>query len=174
MASYLFDKKIKRQFRRYAAQVSLAAVALFGVLWAEQLIAGPDLARAVVIGAIAATACVLFISPHREVATPRHVLGGYAIGLGIASGLGLLMATTSGVSLLIQAPVLFPFGAAMAVGGSMFAMAATDTEHPPAVGTALAVAGHGFSWDIIAFVVVSVVLMAGLHRLVRHRLIDLY
>jgi CBS-domain-containing membrane protein len=144
------------------------------VLWAEQLIAGPELARAVVVGAIAATAFILFISPHRAVATPRHALGGHAVGVAIASSFGLLMATAPGSEWLRNFPILFPMAAALSVGGAMLTMAATNTEHPPGAGTALALAAHGFNWQIITFVCVSVLALVAIHRLVRPWLIDLY
>jgi hypothetical protein len=56
----------------------------------------------------------------------------------------------------------------------MFLMAATDTEHPPAAGTALALVGHGFSWDLLIFVATAVLIMVSIHQFLRRHLTDLY
>ena len=56
----------------------------------------------------------------------------------------------------------------------MFLMAATNTEHPPAAGTALAIVAHGFEWELIAFIALAVLIMVGVHQALRRWLTDLY
>lgn len=53
-------------------------------------------------------------------------------------------------------------------------MAVTNTEHAPGAGTALAIAGQGFDWELVFFVVISVVVLVGIHRLLKESLMDLY
>ena len=65
-------------------------------------------------------------------------------------------------------------GAALGVGLTMFLMAATNTEHPPPAGTALAIVAHGFAWDLVAFVALAVLIMVGVHRALRGKLVDLF
>ena len=52
----------------------------------------------------------------------------------------------------------------VAVGLTMFAMVVTDTEHPPAAGTALGVAISGYSADAAIAVVTGAVIMSTAHH----------
>jgi CBS domain-containing membrane protein len=139
--------------------VSLATGALIGVLVAEQLLSGAVAARAVLVVAVASTAFVLFITPASASATPRHVLGGLLLALLIGSILVLAAETQIADQWLPDVPRLFAIYAAVGVGASMFAMAATDTEHPAAAGTALGVVAHGFDWNLILFVTTAVIML---------------
>ncbi len=65
------------------------------------------------------------------------------------------------------------FWHAFAVGLSIFIMVATDTEHPPAAGTALGVVTLGFSMKLILTVLISISFLAGVHYLFKNRLRDL-
>jgi CBS domain-containing membrane protein len=53
-------------------------------------------------------------------------------------------------------------------------MAMTNTEHPPAAGTALAIVAHGFEWELVLFVAGAVLFMLAVHRLLRRHLLDLF
>ena len=63
--------------------------------------------------------------------------------------------------------------AALAVGISIFIMAATDTEHAPAAGTAMAVSIQGFTWELALLLIVSVLFLVILHQTLRGRLRNL-
>jgi CBS-domain-containing membrane protein len=170
----LVDNKLRRSFRRYILQVSIATVALFVALLAEQVIAGGAAARAVVVAAIASTAFVLFISPFSPSATPRHTFGGHLIAILVASPMAVLADANIGTEWITEIPAVFAFYAALGVGLSMFLMAATNTEHPPAAGTALAIVAHGFDWGLILFIGTAVLILILIQRALRSRLIDLY
>jgi CBS-domain-containing membrane protein len=62
---------------------------------------------------------------------------------------------------------------ALAVGLSIFTMVVTDTEHPPASGTALGVAITGMSPDVVVAVVLGIVLLSLIHRFFKPYLRDL-
>ena len=173
MARQLIDPKISRNLKRYVLQVSIATAALLATLLAEQVLSGGAAARAVVVAAIASTAFILFISPLSLSATPRHAIGGHLIALAVATPLALL-ADPDVVGWVDATPFLFAVYAAVGVGASMFLMAATNTEHPPAAGTALALVAHGFSWELVLFVVTAVLIMVAVHQVLRDRLSDLY
>ena len=150
--------KQKADWKNYLWQSLLATLAVLAVL--ELL----SLQRAIIVASVGATAFIVFMKPRNPFAAPRNVVGGHLIGL--ASG--LLFA-------LVPRPVaaLHLVLCALAVGGSMLVMALTDMEHPPAAGTALAVALSGVSWQIAAAVVTSAVLMALVHHLLQPYLKDL-
>lgn len=125
------------------------------------------------MAAIASAAFILFISPWSASAKPRHVIGGHFIALAVAIPLALL-ANPDSVGWAGTSPFLFAVYAAVGVSASMFLMAATDTKHPPAASTALALIGHGFSWDLLIFVATAVLIMVGIHQSLRRHFADLY
>jgi CBS-domain-containing membrane protein len=92
----------------------------------------------------------------------------------VAAAITGLVGTDVGQRLLGGIGPLFAIEAALAVGLSMFLMAATDTEHPPAAGTALAVVTRGFTWELALFFVISILGLVVVHRLLRSRMRDLY
>ncbi|NIO10034.1 MAG: HPP family protein [Deltaproteobacteria bacterium] len=169
MSFELIDPRFKRNLRSYLFQSFLAFVSLLLLLWLE----GAHLARTVIIAAIGSTGFVLFVSPHSSNAAPRRVIGGHLVGLLIGCGLALFDGTAFFQDLLHDVPFLFDVEAALAVGLSILLMAATDTEHAPAAGTALAMVAQGFSWQLVIFVVSSVVVLVLIHRLLRPYLKDL-
>jgi CBS-domain-containing membrane protein len=170
----LFDAKIHRNLKRYLLQVSIATLALFAALLAEEIMAGGAAARAVVVAAIASTAFVLFISPFSDSADPRHAIGGHLIAVLVTGPLAVMAETSVGVNWIAGIPAIFALYAALGVGVTMFLMAATNTEHPPAAGTALAIVAHGFSWDLVLFIGTAVLILVAIQRASRSRLIDLY
>jgi CBS-domain-containing membrane protein len=52
-------------------------------------------------------------------------------------------------------------------------MVVTDTEHPPAAGTALGVAMTGISLDVFIAVISSIILLSLIHRFFRSHMKDL-
>jgi hypothetical protein len=175
----LIDPKIRRRWRRYALQVSLATTTLNLALVIEQALAGGVEARAVIVAAIASTAIastafVLFISPESASARASHAIGGHAWAMVVGSLLALAVDTGTGSDWITTAPVIFSIYAALGVGLTMFLMAMTNTEHPPAAGTALAIVAHGFEWELVLFVAGAVLFMVGVHRLLRRHLLDLF
>jgi CBS-domain-containing membrane protein len=170
----LVNAKLRRNLRRYVFQVFIATLALFVVLLAEQVIAGAAEARAVVVAAIASTAFVLFISPFSSSATTRHAFGGHLIAILVASPMAILVDNNISIEWIAKIPAVFAFYAALCVGVSMFFMAATNTEHPPAAGTTLAIIAHGFDWGLILFIATAVFILLLVQRTLRSRLINLY
>ena len=171
---FLFDPKIKENGWRYLGQVSLATVSLFVVVFVEELITGQIGSQAVIVAAIASTAFLLFIMPHSRPSRPRNALGGHALALGVGVLFALLADTDTGRQTVGGMAVYFAMLAAGSVGLSMFLMAATNTEHPPAAGTALGVVGSGVSLDALLFVLLGVPMLVAVYLATKSRLINLY
>lgn len=174
MPPSIWSSKLSLNFKRYVFQVSIATLALVAALMMEQVFAGGEAARAVVVAAIASTAFVLFISPFSKSATPWHTFGGHLIAVIVASPMAIIAGTGFGTEWVTEVPAIFAVYAGLGVGITMFLMAATNTEHPPAAGTALAIVAHGFDFGIIVFIGTAVVLLIGIWRITRSRLINLY
>ncbi len=106
----------------------------------------------------------MFTVPSSVTASARNVIGGHVIGLVFGSVFALMPQATP-----LAQDAMF----ALAVGGAMLAMTATNTEHPPAAGTALGVVIAGFSWRVVLGTVVGAVVLALIHKLIRPYLRDL-
>jgi len=97
--------------------------------------------------------------PGSIAAQPRSVIGGHLIGL-----LSGALFTLVPQSLMLPPIAIY----SIAVGVSIFLMVATDTEHPPASGTALGIAMIGFSPSVLVAVIASATLMSLAHHFLKH------
>ena len=156
---YIIDPKFKRNIRNYLWQSLVASLVLLAILSVEDA-----LDRAAVVAAIGSTAFILFLVPHSQMASPRSVFGGHLLAL-IAGSVAAIISTETAFYLALEG--------AGAVGVSLLLMAITDTEHPPAAGTALAVVTGGFTWKLAFSLLASVMAMSLVHRILRTRMQDL-
>lgn len=153
-----FDKKFPPHWCNYVLQSFFATASVFIVLFALRQ------QNLVVAASLAATAFTVFTMPSRVTASTRNVIGGHTIGLVFGSLFALIP-----VSSAISHDAVY----ALAVGSAMFIMAITNTEHPPAAGTALGVVTAGFSIQVVLGVTIGVGVLTLIHRLLRPFLIDL-
>ena len=122
---------------------------------------------------IGSTVFIVFIIPDSVAATPRRVVGGHVVAIICGSALALLL----------QAPFLDTFAehhgyvrdvaAAIAVGLSIMLMVFTNTEHPPAAGTALGLLIPGWSLSAIVFILLSTLALSVIRVLLRPKMINL-
>jgi CBS-domain-containing membrane protein len=117
-----------------------------------------------VAASLAATAFTVFAMPTSVSARMRNVVGGHLVGLFFGS---LFASAAAGAGLWQDAMY------ALAVGCSVFVMAITNTEHPPAAGTALGVVIAGYSVRVVLGVTIGVMILVSLHRLLKPYLLDL-
>lgn len=148
------DEKFKKLWKYYIWQSFLAAVALFIILLVL------DKQKIVVISAMGATAFIVFAMPNAVSAHSRNVIGGHLVGL----VLGM-------VFFFVEIPYFFEFP--LVVGIAIFIMAALDVEHPPAVGTALAVLINEVSTDVSFIIMATALILSICHYYLRHHLKDL-
>ncbi len=133
--------KFRKLWVYYAIQSSLAAAVMFTLF----LVLGKE--RIVVISAMGATAFIVFALPSTASAQPKVVIGSH------------LAALICG--LIFHFPVLPQYvECSIAVGMTFFIMVALDIEHPPAAGTAVAVAVNGASAGVVAAVMISAVALS--------------
>ncbi|MFA6344525.1 MAG: HPP family protein [Syntrophales bacterium] len=152
------DGEFRRYWKHYVLQSLLATLSVFAVLYFLSL------QHAVIIASIGASAFIVFAMPDYVTAQARNVIGGQVVGLFC----GFLFS-------LIPHPVMFSsiLIYSLAVGASIFVMVVTDTEHPPAAGTALGVAMTGISLHVLIAVVLSVGLLSLIRWLFKPYLRDL-
>lgn len=148
----------RANWRNYLWQSLYATLGLLAILTVLSL------QRAIIVASVGATAFIVFMKPNNPFARPRNVIGGHLVGLITGTVFSLLSLSTPFTSRLIFA---------LAVGCAMFVMAVSNTEHPPAAGTALSVVTLGFSWPVAIAVITSAVLMAVFHEILKPYLKDL-
>ncbi len=150
---------LRRYWKNYLWQSACATAAILVVLMVLSL------ERAVVISSIGATTFIVFMKPTNPFASPRSIIGGHLVGVLVGSAFALIPRSTPWVATVV---------CALAVGSALLLMAVTDTEHPPAAGTALSVVMAGGTWWVaVLAVLTSAVLLSVFHRLLRPYLRDL-
>jgi CBS domain-containing membrane protein len=155
--------EVKSYWRNYVFQSLLATVSLFCVLifleHGEQII----------VASLGATAFVVFALPNKFTAHPRNVIGGHIVGLACGIlGYWMLNLLPNPDQFIAEAGVH-----AFAVGLAMFIMVVTDTEHPPAAGTALGAAIGGPGERLIISVLFFSIVFSVIRLLARKHLRDL-
>ena len=156
-----FNKMVDefRQFwRHYVLQSILATLSVFIVLYFLSL------QHAVIIASIGATAFIVFAMPDNITAQARNVIGGHLVGLFYGFLFSLIPQPALIYSIMVYS---------LAVGATIFTMVVTDTEHPPAAGTALGVAMTGISLDVFIAVSMSIILLSLIHRFFKPHMKDL-
>ena len=119
------DPKLRSHFGRYVFQVMLATLALFTVFSVKELVSDSAVTSGILIAAIGSTAFVLFIMPHSDTAKPRHALGGHIAALVVGLFISWTFEAAFGQHLVDN--LALALKAALAVGASMFVMAATNS-----------------------------------------------
>ena len=164
----LLDRNFRRQFPRYLFQCGLAMVALIVILLVESAVF-----RAAIVVAMASTAFIIFVIPDSVAATHRRVVGGHFVAVIVSSVLAATLNIPSMDAFAAESRYADDLAAAFSVGLSTLVMVATDTEHPPAAGTALGLIIPGWSWSAVVFIVSGAMILSLRRIVLRPRLINL-
>lgn len=164
----LLDSNFRRQLPQYLFQCGLATLALVIIL----LIRDAVLQAAIVV-AVASTVFIVFIIPNSVAATPRKVIGGHVVAVIVGSLLYAILNIPLIDAVTNDSGYIVDVIAALSVGLSIFLMVITDTEHPPAAGTALGLIIPGWSWSAVAFILVGALIFSLVRIALRPKLINL-
>jgi CBS-domain-containing membrane protein len=159
---------IRGRVRPYITQATLASFALLVILVIEQ-----GVSDGIIVVTIASSTATVFVIPHSIASSPKRVIGGHVVSVlvGLALWGGLHLVTGGHVSTASNLQIDI-FGAA-AVGLAVLVMATTNTEHPPAAGTAFGIIVVGLSFTFIAFILSAAVILSIVRYLLRNRLQNL-
>jgi CBS-domain-containing membrane protein len=146
--------KFKSLWKYYIWQSLLAATALFIII----LVLGKE--KMVTVSAIGATAFIVFAMPKSVSAQTKHVIGGHLVGLAAGT-----MFYFTGLPYFVEYPLV--------VGLAIFIMVALDVEHPPAVGTALAVVINEVTLNAFIGIMASAIILSQCRYYLRGYLKDL-
>ncbi|MCI0790149.1 MAG: HPP family protein [Chloroflexi bacterium] len=164
----LWDRRAFSRAPQYVFQCGLATLALLIILLIDDAVL-----NAVVVAAVASSAFIVFVVPDSIAATPRKVIGGHLVAVLIGGALSLLLHSAFKNPVVGQNNIIFDAMAALSLGLSILLMVVTNTEHPPAAGTALALLIQGFEWNLVLFVLLSAILLSFIRMVLRNRLTNL-
>jgi CBS-domain-containing membrane protein len=169
-AMYLIDKSFKKAPKPYIRQGLLAALVVGIILYIFRFLSG----GLIIVAALGASTFILFAMPDSITAQPRRLIGGHAVGL--LSGAFSYFVLLSGYldKPAVSQDTLFILAGALSVGLSIFLMTITNTEHPPAATTAIAVVANGWSYKVAIFVLLSALCLALARKVLRPHLKDLF
>lgn len=157
----------KDDIRRYMLQCSLAGIVVFVLLLVMDTVT-----QTVLIAALGASSFIAFAVPRSPHSGPRHLIGGYVVGI-LAGGLMAFLSEALGPSGGIVGHAVIIVFAALAMATAMFLMVVTKTEHPPAAALALGLVLNEWSQLTIIVVLAGVIGLSIAKRLVLPALMDL-
>lgn len=128
--------------------------------------------QTVLIAALGASAFIAFAVPLSLHSSPRHIIGGYVVG--IVSGCALsLIYTAMNLTSTFGANAVMIIAGALATSMAMFLMVVTRTEHPPAAALALGLVLNEWNLLTLAVVLGGVIGLSIIKRAVLPILMDL-
>ncbi len=157
-----WDPKLQKNLKQYLIQCLLATGSVFVLFLILDLNQ-----HSAILSTLGATIFVVFSLPHSYSSQPRRILGGYFWGTVI----GIL------AHYLVLLPGAFSFSAiligALAAGITLFFMAATNAEHPPAAGLAVGLIFNPWRLETLLVIWGAIIYLSIMRYLLRHWLIDL-
>ena len=164
----IFDTNLTARAPNYLFQSGMATVSLSMILFIENSVLG-----AAILVAVASTAFTILVVPNSVASSPRRVIGGHVVAVVTGSIFSAHLAIPGLGSEAEESRYLLNIMAALSVGLGILVTVATNTEHPPAAGTALGLVTHEWSWGAIAFILSSAVILSVVRLLLRPKLINL-
>jgi CBS-domain-containing membrane protein len=128
--------------------------------------------QTVLIAALGASAFIAFAVPLSLHSSPRHMIGGYIVGLASGCLMGFLNNSLHLESAALAGATLIIFGA-FAMSTAMFVMVVTRTEHPPAAALALGLVLNEWNLLTLAVILAGVIGLSLVKRMVLPMLMDL-
>lgn len=165
----IIDKSFIRAPKKYILQSLLATIAVAIILYFLGA-----LTHAAIVAALGASTFIVFAIPNSVTAQPRRLIGGHTFGL--LCGLLCYYAFLNNPLIELTAGwgFLYFIAGALSVGLAMFLMTITNTEHPPAAGTALGIVTQEWSVWTIVFVLAFAISLVIIKRLMGSQLKDLF
>ena len=162
---------LDRHLRRDNLKRAVLQCGLAGAVVLVLLLVLDAVTQTVLIAALGASAFIAFAVPRSLHSSPRHLVGGYIVGIltgSLMDGLNTLIALSGPA----EHAVMVIFGA-LAISVAMLAMVITRTEHPPAAALALGIVLNEWNLLTLGVVLAGIVVLSIIKRLVLPMLLDL-
>ncbi len=158
LESRLLDRRLRNHPHSYVFQSALCMLALLAII----LVVDVVLQAAIVVG-VASSAFIVFMLPHSRASSPRRVVGGHTVAVAVGTALSLAYLVPGWGDLAALSPAFQNLIAVLAVGLGFLIMILTNTEHPPAAGTALGLVVADWTFSAALFVLVAVLMLSSIH-----------
>lgn len=152
----------------FALQAGMATLVMLAIL----AFVG-SLSSAAIAAGLASSVVGMFISPSNRTARIRSIMGGHGLSLALGSIISVGLFVGPIHDALNDSQLLYDMSLAVAVGLSMLLMAITNTEHPPAAGTAMGMASREFDILVFLSIIGAVALLVVMKLAIRPYLRDL-
>ena len=162
------DPGFARRPRLFVVQAGLATAVMLAILSFVH-----SLSSAAIAAGLASSVVGIFIAPSNPTSRIRSVVGGHGVALLLGSVFSALLFLGPVEAFLNDQQILLHLSFATAVGMAMLLMAITNSEHPPAAGTALGMASREFDLPIFFSIIGAVALLAVIKLVIRPYLQDL-
>ncbi len=156
----LFDKKLHKYFLNYIFQSILATLTLIFILYFENMFT-----NTAIVASLGATTFIIFAMPKYTTALPRRVIGGHVVGI-IVGIFCFYIQSHFQINFFSSVEMLNIIIPALSVGLAIFIMVITNTEHPPAAGTALGITINGWTYSTLLVILITTIILS----LIRHLL----
>ncbi|MGB5337231.1 MAG: HPP family protein [Woeseiaceae bacterium] len=153
-------------FKRYGLQCGLAGIGVLVLLLILDAVT-----QTVLIASLGASAFIAFAVPRSLHSDPRHLVGGYIVGMIAGVAMSYLYSLFSLEGAWDHA-IMVIFGA-LAISLAMFTMVVTRTEHPPAAALALGLVLNEWSFATLMVILIGVIGLSLIKRIVLPMLLDL-
>jgi CBS-domain-containing membrane protein len=165
----IFDKSLIKHPKNYIWQSFLALITMLVLMSFVEFFT-----QTAIVAALGASTFIVFAMPWSITAAPRRLIGGHVVG--IICGLLCYYIFIGGPleELSKSHDIIVWFAYALSVSLSLFMMAVTNTEHPPAAATALGIVAYGCSWQTVVFVISFAVGLSIVKRLLKPCLKNLF
>ncbi len=168
LLKHIVSQKAREDIRPYIYQSALATLAILLILLFLDV-----LAHTAIIATLGSSVFLVFTRPRAYASRLRPLLGGYLVGTTVGMFFYYLSLLPALVSLPVSASTVSVIFSAMAVGGAIFLMVITNTEHAPAAGMALGLLMNHWDYKTILFIFSAVGVLAVLRQILRPYMIDL-
>ena len=164
----IIDPKLKTKWPNFIFQCFLAITSIGIVLYFLDIIY-----QGAVVASFGATTFIIFVGPHHKRSCARTIIGSHIIGTAIGIFFYHIYSTEFLKNLFGDGNSDKIILGALAVGLSMFLMAITDTEHPPAAGLALGLVFNGFILNTIVVIFAGVLMLMLIKTILKKYLTNL-
>jgi CBS-domain-containing membrane protein len=162
----LFDEKFRDNKLKYISQAVMCGLSVMVALQFFDVVHKP-----VILASFGASAFIAFTLPHRRVAGPKYLIGGYFIG--VLVGALIHFVTLLPMNVYIYEKLIHTFAGGIAVGLAMFLMSITNTEHPPAGGIALGFVVNDWTYHTIIQIMVGITIISMIQLILKKWMMDL-
>ena len=178
----LFDPNFEVHPWPYIIQISIAGLFMVFIFAAFNLYT-----QTALVAALAASAFVAFTVPQSHATDARPMLGGYLVGITVGVIFSFMYHSPAVVNAIDSGLPIFFDKLGFAVSGqsfmalfaflsfmtAAFTMAATDTEHAPAIGIAIGLVMNVWTAMTLVFILVGIVFLTLSKKLFERWMIDL-